>query len=74
MNAFLIPGGTPCIQMSCKQDIESIAGRAETGLEREGWRESAGEIKTNANITMGVTERKRRYAGKIEGDESEGEL
>lgn len=52
VNAFLIPGGTPCIQMSCKQDIE---GR--TQAER-GWDAKtglAGEIKTNASTT-GVTE------------------
>ncbi|KYN40510.1 hypothetical protein ALC56_05455, partial [Trachymyrmex septentrionalis] len=31
VNAFLIPGGTPCIQMSYKHGIESIANRMPNG-------------------------------------------
>lgn len=73
---FSSPGGTPCIQMSCKQDIESIASEAENG--DEGRWGLVGEIKTNAKDIRkaGVTEREtsdateERYGScKGEGDD-----
>lgn len=44
--------------MSCKQDIEGIAGRVGNGVGTQG-RGLAGEIKTNvSSTTTGVTERR----------------
>lgn len=47
MNAFLIPGGTPCIQMSCKQDREYREEKRGTGV-GGGRCGPTGGIKTNA--------------------------
>lgn len=58
VNAFLIPGGTPCIQMNCKQDIESIASEA---ARYRGWRgvKAGGRNKNKCEgDTMRVTERR----------------
>lgn len=69
---FPSPGGTPCIQMSCKQDIESIA--SEAGSEERGQRMGGGSGGWNKNKCEGYTEGERdgkkneRYRKKRKND------
>lgn len=55
----------PCIQMSCKQDIESITNRIRYGKRwnnTDGW---VAKIKTDARDAASVTERRMGTEGTV---------